>query len=309
MSKTVDKLIGVAKKIHNAYANGKEPSNEDLKYYFQNLHLVDEINDASVYDMIDAFTTNPNFTAHTTRMFEANEKLLKDQKIQQNLALANTIWDIGLSIDQIASGQRSLEAQIKPSRPSLPQIDPTLQSEIDRSLQATYSPDFRELEPTAQQIAQTYQGEIDQARTASGGQAGIYGALGQVAASRRQDAGRQLIPMASQLREQDRNRLQSLLGMRMGQQEFIDRLQEARYGQDLDQYMMEQQAAGQLGAVGRQNLARSRGDLFQQLGPIASQIGDSFRGMKVGDEEDDMDINTYEEYIQNSLLGNRRFIG
>lgn len=303
------KFIGSFNKAYKAFENGKKPSQEAMEGMLKNMKSLDKMDDSDdlsgTIDKMYTFFTSPEFSEHLARTQQANEDLLQDQRVAQGLALANTIWDLGLSANQVAQSNRSLKGSKEPSRRRLPQIDPRLSQEIDRASQELSEPSFRELDPSRENIARTYAGELDQARVASAGQAGIYGALGQGAAQRRQQAGREMIPYASQLRQQAGGRLSQLLGMKESRQNVIDQIGENRYAQDLDMYLKEQQAAGQLGAVGRQNMAQSRGNLLTQLGPMASDITRAFRGMKVGEGEDELSLEDYNDYVNTSLFRKR----
>lgn len=180
-----------------------------------------------------------------------------------NLVLAGA--DIANSIAQIQASNQAAKAR-RPSRPAIPQRDIMLQQALRQSQE--FNPNAI-LAPAEAQIQDQYQSDLANAKTASTGQAGAFGAYSQLAANRRNRAAMNLVPMQQELIQANQNRQDNLLGMRQNETQNMFQNQASLYNTDLYQYGLDQQNAAQLGAQGRENLRNSLYNLGSQIPNIA----------------------------------------
>lgn len=170
-------------------------------------------------------------------------------------ALAGT--DIVTALGQIGESKRGARGLRRPIRPSALGPSPELNAALSDARGRVNDVDDNVLNALRLQGLDAYMGDLSNARTASGGQAGLYGSLAQGAVNRRNRAATSSLPMLAQLQAQNRQRYDSLLSQQ-GQREAITSNQGiANYNADLDQYNREASAVGRLGATGRQNLRNS----------------------------------------------------
>lgn len=212
---------------------------------------------------------------------EYKEKLLDfAQKTEQGkiagqirgaLNLALSAGDIAMSSKQIREGEKDARNSRRPNRPSVLKADPLLAQAIEEARQGTFDT-ARRLAPAQQAILDNYLSDLNVARTASTGQAGTYGALGQAASNRRGRANLQLGAMADDVRAREQGRLDNLIGLKQQENQAIQQSAAQYYPTDIQQYQNEQQAAGALEATGRQNMRNSLLNLGQQVPDIASQL-------------------------------------
>lgn len=203
-------------------------------------------------------------------------KMAKNITAGLNTLLAAT--DIGISARQIAQGNKLSKQAVRPRRPSTLQHDQLLAQALG---QASNTDPSRALAPAQLAIQDQYLSDLGNAQTASGGQSGAYGAYAQTAATRRDRANLDLVPLADQVRRQNQQHYDQLLGMRLNENQAIDQSQSRFYPQDLYQYGLQTQAAANLGQVGRTNLRAS-------LPGLASQIPGALSGFATRRKYDDI---------------------
>ena len=117
-----------------------------------------------------------------------------------------------------------------------------------------------------------YLSDLNQAKVASAGQAGTYGALAQVASQRRGRGAQALAPIIDDIKAREQGRLDNLTGMKIGENQAIQQSNAQYYPNDLYQYQLEQQAAGQLGSQGRSNLFQSLANFGNDAVPVAANF-------------------------------------
>ena len=178
--------------------------------------------------------------------------------------------DIATGASQVRSAERGLRQLRRPSLPNIPRPDELLNQQIYQAQDQTQGIG-RTLAPYDAAVRDAYSVDMANARTASGGQMGAYGAYGQGAVNRRNRAALQGIPLGEEVRRGNLQRLDNLAGMRQNidQQNFRNQLSLSQLG--LNQYNLEAQTLGQLGAVGRQNISNSLGTLATGMAPFISQ--------------------------------------
>jgi hypothetical protein len=271
---------------------GREVGTKDIEFFLSYSPEIDESKmqklieggeftsaeeaNAAIMEAGKQLQSSPTYKAKTLEIAKAAESGRINEKLSQgiNLILAGT--DIANSINQIRASEAASRKSKKPYRPAVPQRDLYLQNALRGAEEGTMDA-ARALAPAQAQIQDTYLGDIQDAKTASTGQAGAYGAYRQLAANRRNRAALNLAPIQDDIRSREQARYDNLLGMRMGETQTMFNNQASLYGQDLDQYNREQNAAAQVGAAGRLNL---RDSLYNTGNQLSSSIADNYTNRK-----------------------------
>ena len=187
-------------------------------------------------------------------------KIAKQARTAINTALA--VGDVITSTQQIRAANRAARRSQRPQRPAPLTEEPLLNQAIQEAAQGNFDI-ARRLAPAQQVIVDQYLSDMNTARVASTGQAGTFGALGQVASMRRGRGAQQLAAMANEIDITNRARQDQLLGMKLAQNQAIQQSQAQYYPTDLSQYGLDQQVAADLGATGRANLRGAVTNLAQ----------------------------------------------
>jgi len=191
-------------------------------------------------------------------------------KIAQGLNVLLAGTDVAQSINQIAQSKNLQNKSRRPTAPGIPQRDQYLQQALRNTQEGNYGVS-QALAPAQAEIGDQYRADLQNAKTASTGQAGAFGSYAQLAANRRNRAALDLVPLGNQVKQQNVQNYNQLLGMR--QQETQNQYENslATYPYDLQQYQLEQQMAGHLGAQGNINLRNSATELG---GGLAKTLAD-----------------------------------
>lgn len=286
-------------KILRALRAGKDVSKEDISYfagYQQNfdegtyeklkakMASEDGLKDLTDEDF-DSFLNEARKMLTTGKYKEDTLDLAKQAqqgKLAKNITTGlNTLLasgDIALSGRQIAQSNALQKNAVRPSRPAPLQRDYLLQNALS---QASNTDPSRALAPAQLQIQDQYLSDLNNAKTASGGQAGAYGAYAQTAANRRDQANLGLVPIADQIRRQNQARYDQLLGERLNENRAINQSQSQFYPQDLYQYGLDRQLSANLGQIGRQNMRSS-------ITGLAAQIPGALSGYLTNQKYDDI---------------------
>jgi hypothetical protein len=267
---------------------GKKISKEEIKFFLGYSADVDEtkleqlrkkefkdLSSEEIQQMIDEsgklLLTDPDNKAKALELAQDAEK----GRVSDNIAIGlNAILagsDISASRAQIAESNRLLGNSKKPSRPGAPKADPYLDQAINQAQVGTMDAS-RALAPAQLQILDNYLSDINNAKVASTGNAGQFGSLAQAASSRRNRAAQELVPIGDQVKAREQSRLDNLIGTRIDQNQQSFANQASLYPTDMQQYMMEQQIAGSLGATGRENLRTSVGNLANLIPSTFSKL-------------------------------------
>lgn len=199
------------------------------------------------------------------------EKGRVSEKVAQGLNAALSGLDIQSSINQINQGKKLAASNVRPNRPTVPGRDPALQQALNQAQIGTLD-QSKALAPAQLQILDQYLSDLNNAKVASAGQTGIYGALGQQAANRRNRASLDLVPLADQIKAREQGRYGDLLQMRQNETQNNFQNQAQLYPSDLDQYNRNNVAAGNLAAQGRVNLRNSITNAGQSIPDIVAQL-------------------------------------
>ena len=272
--------------ILNKIKTGVLPSKEDQQFFAKytpdtdskefksQLEVAGMTGDEATVLMEKAYTAglqNPELKA---KYAEQVLKLKKGEiagNVRTALNTALAAADIITSNKQIKEAQRAARRSQRPQRPAPLTADPLLDRAITEAQQGNFDI-ARRLAPAQQALLDQYLGDMQTARVASTGQAGAYGALGQVASLRRGRGALGLGAMANQIESENRNRQDRLLGMKLDQNQAIQQSQAQYYPADLQQYGLDQQMAANLGATGRANLRGALPQLGQDIPDMIANL-------------------------------------
>lgn len=280
----MDKYLRILQRLRA----GKPVSKEEIRFFVDFTSDVDEeklkslqrksFKDLSIDEiqqMIDEsgklMLSDPSNKAKTLELAQEAEQGRVSDKIATGLNILLSGADIAASVRQINESNKLLNQNKKPARPGVPKADPYLDNAINQASQGTLNAQ-RAIAPVQQEIGDQYLSDLNNAKIASTGQAGTYGALAQVAANRRNRSANQLAPIYDQVRSNELGRLDNLVGMRMGQNQQNFANQASLYQTDLDQYNQALQSAGALGSTGRSNLRNSLGNFASFLPSAVSKM-------------------------------------
>jgi hypothetical protein len=199
--------------------------------------------------------------------------------------------DIASSLGQLRQARKEGANLRTPAMPAVPGLDPALNQSIYDAQNATYD-QARVAGAARQEIGDTYAKDIALAKSIGGGQASTLGALGQVAALRKNRGAASLLPALDSIRARETGRLDNLIKERG---DLSDRNYRNRYYQYMsqkDQFDKDSAAIGALGSAGRQNLRSSVQNLLGSVPGVAARVGN----MGYGDK-----FSAYEQSLNNSI--------
>lgn len=177
------------------------------------------------------------------------------------LDLLKNIGYMGFSQGQIGKANRM--APTIPQLPQVPGLSPELTEAIYQAQRGVSA--MPALEASRQGIEDAYTGALNRGEAASGGQAGAYQAMAQLANIERLKAQLGLAPIAQEISMQNAGNLNNLLGARVDerQQQYLNGL----YGSQIafDQYNRAAEAVGGLGSAGNTNALDAAGRITQNL--------------------------------------------
>ena len=266
--------------------DGKELSKEEAEYFFKNLPKLDDARFQELAKKLETEKLLPQgeaselltimaqkaAVANKDAYFDNAEEISKTNlgnKISGVLNTAIAAGDIVASAQQISKSRNLARQSRRPSRPAPLTADPLLSQAIVEAQQGKFDA-ARRLAPAQLAILDQYMSDINQARTASTGQAGTYGALAQVASTRRGRGAQQLAPMMDDIIARQDERKDNLLRLKLNENQAIQQSQAQFYPTELEQYRAEQAAIANLGAQGRENLRQGIANFGSQIvDPIA----------------------------------------
>jgi hypothetical protein len=226
-------------------------------------YTADQVNEALQQGALKAIA-DPRHKQKMLDFYETSEKGRVAGNVRNALNTVLAGVDVATGLAQTAGARRALRQSRRPERPAPLTKDPTLQAELEASRQDTLDA-ARAISPAQQGILDTYMSDLNQATTASTGQAGTRGALAQVAAGRRNRANQQLAPMVDTIRARRQDQMNRLLAMSQQENQAIQQSQAQFYPTDMLTYMREQEFAGNALAQGRLNTRAGLGNLGQAV--------------------------------------------
>ncbi len=212
-----------------------------------------------------------------------------------NLALAGS--DVAQALNQNRQAKNAYDKSVKPVRPSPISADQNLQYALRQGQEGTYDVS-RQLAPAQAASNDQYLEDIQNAKTASAGQSGAFGAYTQAAANRRNRAGLEQSALGSQIMQQNRQNYNSLLGLKQQENQNIFNSQVATYPTDMRQYQLEQEAAANLANKSYVNLNRGVNSL--------TAAGKDYTVDMARQRRMNMLHNTMEKYGQGNVAVNAR---
>lgn len=203
----------------------------------------------------------------------ANNRL-KDEitkAIGDGAQLYEAISNIGTARGQIRQADEAAEALVEPAVPGITPKSTEL-AEATESARKRLSGPIAEIDPILQRNLDLLQKNLGVAKTASAGQAGAYGALGQQAINQARRGAMAAIPEIGRIKRGDEAAYRDLL--RQGTAEDRNRFNQQMQAYDAlnRRYLTEAEAAGNLGAAGRENLAYGRRAMTDQLGRTVAPL-------------------------------------
>lgn len=283
MDKDLQRYFEIARRMQS----GDVPEGKDIEFF---LSFSPKINKASIQKLIDngdaasteevtsalleagrQLQSSPGYKDALLKITQDAEKkgIADDLASGINLVLAGS--DIAQSLNQIRQSNNAVSRSKRPSRPVVPGRDAALAQAL-RGSQENVNDAGRALGAAKAEIQDQYQNDIQNAKTASTGQAGAFGSYAQVAADRRNRAALGLGPIQDEIRRGQQARTDALIGARMGETQQMYENNAQFYPNDLQQYNNEQNAAATLGAVGRSNLNNSLYNFGQAVVPTTAEL-------------------------------------
>lgn len=223
-----------------------------------------ELNEQAAFQAAQTFMQSPVYKSQMAKIIaDADSGKLSDRLTTAfNIALGGA--DVGQSINQIEQSKNLLDRSVRPGKPAPIVSDQNLAQALRQAQQGTYDVS-QQLAPAQAQAQDQYASDLQNAKTASTGQAGAFGAYAQAAANRRNRAGLEQSALGSQIMMQNRANYNQLLGLKQQENQNIFHSQAFSYPYDLNQYQTEQQTAARLGQVGRENLRNSAANFGQAI--------------------------------------------
>jgi hypothetical protein len=262
--------------ISQAVQSGREISEEDGKFLMEHIPQSDaelvalrqqmdiaqqkgiipkELDEQVAFKAMEQYMQSPAYKEHLAGMVADQKAGKLGDRLSGVLNIALSGGDIAQSINQISQSKNALAKSVRPGRPAPISSDQNLQQALRQGQEGTYDVS-KQLAPAQAAANDQYLEDIQNAKTASAGQSGAFGAYTQAAANRRNRAGLEQSALGSQIMQQNRQNYQGLLGLKQQENQNIFNSRNANYGTDMQQYQYEQQAAANLGRVGYENLNR-----------------------------------------------------
>jgi hypothetical protein len=171
------------------------------------------------------------------------------------------------SLKQIANSNRLAGQIATPQLPPNPTRDPRLEDALNRARGGTIDVN-QVLAPAKQGIQDAAAAGMATAQSASRGQAGAYGSMANQINQQRMRAALGLAPIAQQVKSENAQIENQLLGQRAYETQNLLNTQTANAGLAFDQYNRDRAIVGGLGQAGRTNLAE-----------VATSLPDTFRNV------------------------------
>lgn len=199
--------------------------------------------------------------AYLEQQGKTREAAELSQKMAKTIDLLKSIGMTATAIDQIRTASQAGRGLTQPGIPAAPGPSPELSQRLYEAQRGVVNPEAV-LNPARQEIQDAYQSALNEAQIASGGQAGSYQAMANLANLQRMRAALGLAPIAQDIKLQNQQLLNDLTRQRVMEQQQAYQNQLAGTEMAMDQYNRNVEAVGNLGAAGRYNLT----DAINRLG-------------------------------------------
>lgn len=191
------------------------------------------------------------------------------EMLNVGLNLGANFMDLGISRSQISEGQRLREGISSPQMFTPTRDRSLLQGRISAA-QRNVGNVRQDLAPAEIANLDQYLKDIGTARIASGGQASLFGAMGNAASLRRRRGGLEIAALGSQIKRQNRGELNQLIGMDLADRAAYEGRKLTANELALDRYYKESADAAGLESAGRANRRES---IYNMLPNISQGIG------------------------------------
>jgi hypothetical protein len=192
------------------------------------------------------------------------DKQRKTTKITTGLNLLLSGADLATAQGQINRFEQGLKKSRRPGRPPVLTRDSYL-AQAKADAQKDTMSDVTAIEAAKSGIQDSYLEDLQNARIASGGQSGAFGAYAQSAATRRGRRSLELAPIGEQIYQGRKERMDRLAGMSTQENQAINESAARYYPTDMSQYQFEQQQLANLGQTGFANRRDSMYGLASQV--------------------------------------------
>lgn len=195
----------------------------------------------------------------------------KAGQLNQGLDILFQGIQAGIGANQISKAKNAASQLQRPSLPGVAASNPQLAQALnDAKLGTINAGDV--LRPAQAGIQDAYRAAVNQAQVASGGQAGAYQGMANLANLQRMRAQLGLAPIAQEAKLQNQQIYNQLLGQKLDetQSQFQNRFANAQVA--FDQYDKDAQAVGGLGSIGRTNMLNAGRQLTQSLQGLTPYI-------------------------------------
>jgi hypothetical protein len=199
-------------------------------------------------------------------------------QIDAGIGGLTSIFGMAEGIDQKRQAKRALSQLQKPNIPGRQVVDPAMARISTRLENIGLSPERQgALGAYKGEIAQAYQGGVDAARTASGGQSGLYGSQAQALYNQRLQSAQQIPGIVSQIQTGALGAAGDLAAKKAQADSYayMNNLQRAQM--QLGQYNTESKAAADLYGTGATNFANS---LQYGLNAVKQPLTDLLYGLQ-----------------------------
>lgn len=207
---------------------------------------------------------DPASVAASTQAIAQQAATTKAGQLNQGLDILFQGVQMGIGGSQVARAKNAAAQIQRPGLPGVPGSSPQLAQALNNAQLGTINVNDV-LRPAQAGIQDAYNSALNQAQVASGGQAGAYQGMANLANLQRMRANLGLAPVAQQAKAQNQEIYNQLLAQKQAetQNQFANRFGNAQVA--FDQYDKDAQAIGGLGSVGRTNMLNAGRQLTQSL--------------------------------------------
>lgn len=217
-------------------------------------------------DKFKIITSSPAHAERTKQLLAQQEAGQLQGRLSESIGLLRNLGLTAIAIDQVATANRQ-QVQ-RPSIPAVPGLSPELSQRLYEAQRGTVDPNAV-LNPARQEIQDAYTGALNQAQIASGGNAGSYQAMSNLANIERMKASLGLAPLAQNVKLQNQQVLNDLTGQRVQERQNMFQNQLGASQMAFDQYGQDAAAVGALGQAGRTNLVDASGRVADSMSGLS----------------------------------------
>lgn len=216
--------------------------------------------------------TSPAYKQQMLELAKDKELAARNEQVSSAIRALAGGMQAGAGLSQRARYRRMLRESQAPGVPPVLGADPYLEAAKRAAEQGTYQESIA-AEAAKQMAREGYMQDIANARLAAGGQTGAFGAYGQAASTRQARRMQEMAPQIESIRQARQAERARLAGLSVGQQEAINRSMGQYYPYQMQRYLQEQQAIGELGQAGSANIYGGLQAAAGNVAPMISGVG------------------------------------